>query len=276
MSAVHGIRLSLLAILLLTSPILAEPEDAGLYLFRVPVTLAERDVLPLGSRVSLSVDVPNPEYLVSQLDLTNVAVRGVDGNVVNLEFETPGMLKGDPLPRHSAPSFVVDFDEQTIAELTTALQGADGVSDSVSDLLEFVDEVIRTKSYRRDFDIASQVAKTREGDCTEHAVLLAALARAVGRPSRVVIGILLVETADDVVAYGHAWTEIHGDDGWQLADATRPQHNLPNATTHYLPLLEIDNEGPGYYLSVLKFAALQPARIGAVQTARSPVARLQR
>ena len=39
---------------------------------------------------------------------------------------------------------------------------------------------------------AAEVARSREGDCTEHAVLLAALARARGIPARVAMGLVYV------------------------------------------------------------------------------------
>lgn len=263
------LRHLLLASLLLAGSVSARADDAGISLFRVPVTLGEQEVLPLGSRITLGLDVSNPAYLLNRLELAGISAIAVDGNVVELSLDSATVLSGDPLPRHSASSFVVDFDEPAIAQLVPMLQESHGATFSVVDLLEFVDEFIQTKSYRRDFDIASQVARTREGDCTEHAVLAAALARAMGRPARVVIGILLVETADELLAFGHAWAEVYENDGWRLADATRPTHQVPDARTHYLPLLELDNEGPGYSLSVLNFAAVQPARIGGVRTDRS-------
>ena len=40
-----------------------------------------------------------------------------------------------------------------------------------------------------------EVAHSREGDCTEHAVLLAALARACRMPARVVVGLVYVPSA---------------------------------------------------------------------------------
>jgi len=51
---------------------------------------------------------------------------------------------------------------------------------------------------------ALQVLDERQGDCNEHAVLFAALARAVGIPTRVVAGVVYLDGA----FYYHAWDEV--------------------------------------------------------------------
>lgn len=54
---------------------------------------------------------------------------------------------------------------------------------------------------------ALDVLEARTGDCNEHAVLFAALARAVNIPARIVIGIAW---SDKMQAFGyHAWAEVH-------------------------------------------------------------------
>jgi hypothetical protein len=78
---------------------------------------------------------------------------------------------------------------------------------------------------------ALQVLETRAGDCNEHAVLFAALARAVGLPSRVVAGLVY---QDGVFLY-HAWNEIWLGDAWLTVDATFDQ--MPADVTH-LKLVE--------------------------------------
>ncbi|MBI4516510.1 MAG: transglutaminase domain-containing protein [Deltaproteobacteria bacterium] len=51
---------------------------------------------------------------------------------------------------------------------------------------------------------ALQVLADRQGDCNEHAVLFAALARAAGLPARVVAGVVYLDGA----FYYHAWNEV--------------------------------------------------------------------
>ena len=56
---------------------------------------------------------------------------------------------------------------------------------------------------------AGEVAQTAQGDCTEHAVLLAALLRAEGIPSRTVSGLIYIDQflgEQGIFGY-HMWTQ---------------------------------------------------------------------
>ena len=57
-------------------------------------------------------------------------------------------------------------------------------------LERYVNREVTKKDFTQAFATAAEVAKSREGDCTEHAVFLAALARARGIPARVAIGLV--------------------------------------------------------------------------------------
>jgi transglutaminase-like putative cysteine protease len=84
-----------------------------------------------------------------------------------------------------------------------------------------VHELITEKDFTTALATAAEVAKSRQGDCTEHAVLLAALARARGIPARIVVGLLYVEPLG---AFGyHMWNEAWIDGAWLPLDATRGQ-----------------------------------------------------
>jgi transglutaminase-like putative cysteine protease len=73
---------------------------------------------------------------------------------------------------------------------------------------------------------AVQVLEMRAGDCNEHAVLFAALARAAGLPARVVAGVVYL---DGAFLY-HAWNEVWLGDGWVSVDAALDQ--MPADATH--------------------------------------------
>jgi hypothetical protein len=66
------------------------------------------------------------------------------------------------------------------------------------------------------FASALEVCRDKKGDCTEHAVLAAALCRAAGIPSRVVLGL---EYLTGILG-GHAWTEVWIEGRWYAIDAT--------------------------------------------------------
>lgn len=72
------------------------------------------------------------------------------------------------------------------------------------------------------FASASETARSQSGDCTEHAVLLAALLRADGIPSRVVAGLVWAEifAGETNVFAWHLWTQALIDGRWVDLDST--------------------------------------------------------
>ncbi|MEX2218445.1 MAG: transglutaminase domain-containing protein [Phycisphaerales bacterium] len=100
----------------------------------------------------------------------------------------------------------------------------------------FVRRFISTKDLDVGFATASEVARQRRGDCSEHAVLLAAMLRADGVPARVASGVLYVdefEGAKGVFGY-HMWTqallEREGKPAWVDLDPTLPGGRAFDAT----------------------------------------------
>lgn len=88
-------------------------------------------------------------------------------------------------------------------------------------LRKFVSEYVTTKNMNIGFATASEVCRQRTGDCSEHAVLLAALGRLNGLPSRVVVGLAyvpLLGNERDVFGY-HMWTQFFIDNRWIDVDA---------------------------------------------------------
>ncbi len=96
----------------------------------------------------------------------------------------------------------------------------------------FVRAYITKKDLNIGFGSAEETAKSREGDCTEHAVLCAALGRAVGLPTRCVVGFGYIPPGDeeptisnavgtDTGIFGfHMWAEAWiGPDQWVPMDA---------------------------------------------------------
>ncbi|MEX0856410.1 MAG: transglutaminase-like domain-containing protein [Gemmatimonadota bacterium] len=72
---------------------------------------------------------------------------------------------------------------------------------------------------------ALQVLETMRGDCNEHTVLYVALARAVGLPARVAVGLVYLEGS----FYYHAWPEVWLGE-WVAVDPTLGQ--LPADAAH--------------------------------------------
>jgi len=72
---------------------------------------------------------------------------------------------------------------------------------------------------------ALDVLKTRKGDCNEHATLFAALTRSVGVPTRLALGLVLLDSK----FYYHAWNEVFVGK-WVAVDPTFGQ--FPADATH--------------------------------------------
>ena len=82
----------------------------------------------------------------------------------------------------------------------------------------YVYQNLRKKNFSTALASASEVAKNMEGDCTEHAVLLAAMLRAQKLPSRVVVGLVYIQSRSSFG--GHMWTEVFLDNRWIPLDGT--------------------------------------------------------
>ncbi|MEP7044047.1 MAG: transglutaminase-like domain-containing protein [Dokdonella sp.] len=85
----------------------------------------------------------------------------------------------------------------------------------------FVRGFIRNKTLGVGYASALEVARNPEGDCTEHAVLVAALGRSIGIATRVVDGLAYAPdfAGKNQVFVPHAWAQAWVDGRWQSFDA---------------------------------------------------------
>lgn len=117
-----------------------------------------------------------------------------------------------------AAALIQSDDPAIVAAAKAALGGETDAWKAAQRLESWVHGYIGRKDLATGFASAREVLERKEGDCTEHAVLLAALLRAVGIPSRVVAGLVLYNGS----FAGHMWTEAHVG-GWLPLDATRAE-----------------------------------------------------
>lgn len=83
---------------------------------------------------------------------------------------------------------------------------------------QYVFKELKKKNFSTALASAAEVAKSLEGDCTEHACLLAAMLRAQKIPARVAVGLVYAERLG--AFGGHMWTEAWLDGQWIPLDAT--------------------------------------------------------
>lgn len=232
------------------------------YLFELPLDAANYDISSLHSATALQLEIKHARaaQLLEHFESVGVSARQSAADTLRIELNRQQVLSSERVQdRHRQASFVLDFDEPIVtAELDKIRRSRVIEQAGVDGVRRWVDEKIRTKSYRRGFDIASQVLASAEGDCTEHAVLLATLSRGLELPARVVIGVVVVGLHGGVAAFGHAWTEIYQNDRWQLVDATTVAEE---SSAFYIPLGELGNEGPGYAMDLLRITMTYPEQI---------------
>lgn len=110
----------------------------------------------------------------------------------------------------------IESDDEKLAHRARLTVGSETDAWTAARKLElWVHDNIRTKNLETAFATAREVFESRAGDCTEHSVLLAAMARAVGIPSRVVAGLTYYRQS----FVGHMWTEVWIGE-WVALDAT--------------------------------------------------------
>lgn len=147
---------------------------------------------------------------------------------IDLGFQTPGPGLGEDAERYLAATSALDHEDEAVAALGAEAQGGGGVV-TPQRLRDFVRDYIDAKNLSVGFATASEVARTGEGDCTEHGVLLAAMLRGAGIPSRTVTGLVYADQflgGRDIFGY-HMWTQAwietgQGQGVWVDLDAAFP------------------------------------------------------
>jgi hypothetical protein len=160
--------------------------------------------------------VPEDEHTAL---VTVYAVRpGDSASAGNPQVPPEGATDGD-----LKPNSLIQSDDTTIADLAQQAGGPTRDPRQTAVALEkWVSTKMTSLGVSSAFATAAEVARTLKGDCTEHAVLLAALARARGIPARVAIGLVYLRQE---FLY-HMWTEVYIDDKWIPLDATLGQGGI--------------------------------------------------
>lgn len=161
------------------------------------------------------------------------------GRIVNLNTIQPPALPLEKVPDDVSPwlqpSTFIQSDHPSIREKARALKGTEKNSLSVArTICRWVYENMRT-TYSARMSNALEVLEHMEGDCTEHSVLMTALARAAGIPARENAGLIYIP-GRDAGFYFHQWVEVWVGE-WVAMDPTFNQ--VPADATH-IKLVEGD------------------------------------
>jgi len=183
------------------------------------------------------LDVKRMRLRLYGVDLSSADVAGggqtLDGDFV--ELTDPRDLVAGPSPadldRYLHPEPFIESDAPEIkAEAERMIAGVTGTRARAERLTREVNALIEKKP-TVSLPSALEVLRTKVGDCNEHTALFVALARSIGIPSRINVGLVYVRGA----FYYHAWPEVYIDEGrgqglWLPVDPTFDQ--FPADATH--------------------------------------------
>jgi hypothetical protein len=199
--------------------------------------LAAAAIVPVGrERIDEPRDILRVRMRFEGADLSQLDLDGgnqtLAGNVV--ELRDPRSLRAataDPdARRYVAPEPLIESDDPEIrAEAAKAVRSATSPRDRAEALTRYVNGLLEKKP-TISIPSAREVLRTRVGDCNEHTALYVAMARALGIPARISVGLVFVRGA----FYYHAWPEVYLDEGsrglWLPVDPTL--NEFPADATH--------------------------------------------
>jgi len=115
-------------------------------------------------------------------------------------------------------------EDSKIAAMTKkALNSEKDPGIAVGMIKTFVHDHIINKNYSTGYATAAEVAESGQGDCTEHALLTAAMCRNAGIPARVVYGFVYASMPNSAngIFRMHAWNAVYIGGEWYGLDATK-------------------------------------------------------
>ena len=197
----------------------------------------------IGGRIDEPRDVKRLRLRFSGAALPTGDLDGVGQRVVQAESPTIELTDrlelqagaADPeASRYLAPEPLIESDDpEIVAEARRAIGDADSPRVRAERLTRYVNGLLDKKP-TVSLPSAREVLRTKVGDCNEHTALYVAMARAVGIPARVAVGLTYVRGVQGAFYY-HAWPEVYLDEGggrglWLPVDPTLNQ--FPADATH--------------------------------------------
>lgn len=152
---------------------------------------------------------------------------GQESRTATLTVRTAGPTEGESGPTTVADEFlrsnplVTSDDPLVIRHARRAVGSETDPWAKAQAITRWVATNIAEKNFGTSFAPADEVARTLQGDCTEHGVLTAAMCRAEGIPARVVVGLVY---ANQLGGFGyHMWNEVYVNRRWVAVDAAFDQ-----------------------------------------------------
>jgi hypothetical protein len=172
--------------------------------------------VPGGAAAAHFADGPTQsikEISDTEIELTVTSLRP------DVENPEPPGSGDEPDPVFLKPTRFLDCEDPDVTGHASKAAGdmTDAAEIAVA-MEKYVHAAMTNKNFSTGLATATEVARELQGDCTEHAVLLAAMLRAKSIPSRVAVG--LVYSDRHSAFAGHMWTEAYLNGQWVPLDAT--------------------------------------------------------
>ncbi|MCB1190665.1 MAG: transglutaminase domain-containing protein [Leptospiraceae bacterium] len=154
---------------------------------------------------------------------------------IDLDNSKIEQISSQELTLYLADSSYISTSDKEIQKLASSVHEKKDKSIIAEQLRQVVYNYIQKKNLSMGFASASQTVRSKEGDCTEHSVLLAALLRTSGIPSRVAVGVVYADqflNQGNLMGY-HMWTQGYINDRWVDLDASIDP-KIPFDATHIL------------------------------------------
>ncbi len=146
--------------------------------------------------------------------------------------------------------FLQSDNEQIVTLARKAVGDAKDAAEAARRIEAFVAEYIDNKSLSVGYASAAEVVESRQGDCSEFAVLTAAMCRAVGIPSQVVVGVAYVQEFGGLQGFGgHAWTQAYIGGKWIGLDAAFKSSSRGGYDAGHIALA-VGNGDPGDFFNM--------------------------
>jgi len=147
------------------------------------------------------------------------------------------------------PTRFVQSDNEKIIELARqAIGDTKDAGEAVRRIEAFVANYIKRFDLSVGYASAAEIVASKQGDCTEFAVLTAALCRAVGIPSKVVSGIAYVDDWAGLKGFGgHAWTQAYVGDKWLDLDSAFKSAGLGGYDAGHIALAIGNGNPEGFF-----------------------------
>ncbi|MGN2252661.1 transglutaminase family protein [Frateuria sp. GZRe12] len=174
--------------------------------------------VPMRYRIRISGNIGQPFITTDEQQVT--ALGGTDW-MVDVGGSHAGR-QAPPRPADIEPNAWLQSDAPAIRRLATqAVRGAHDDLERMRRLRQFVSDYITGHGLDVGYASALEVVDSHEGDCTEYAVLLAAMARAQGIPARVVTGMVYADrfAGASQLFIPHEWVQAWVNGRWQSFDA---------------------------------------------------------